>query len=87
MQWVMTKNTCPSCNVLVKSIRLPHESEMAFFQQSLPKLESGELDAESSPLPPVKNNEGPAADIRAKIWLFDRTDPSMYMERGAILAT
>ena len=31
MQWVMTKNTCPSCNVPIKYITMPQESEMNFF--------------------------------------------------------
>ena len=86
MQWVMNKNTCPMCNETVKAIQMPDEAEMAFFSQSLPKLESRELESEVSPMTPVVG-EAVASDMRSKIWLFDRTDSSIYFERGNIIAT
>ena len=82
----MNKNTCPMCNETVKAISMPAESEMAFFTQSLPKLESGMLEPESSPTTPIPGEAVPS-DIRSKIWLFDRTDSSVYFERGEIRAT
>lgn len=60
---------------------------MNFFTNMMPKLDSGEL--EESPLsksPDIVSDE-PTVDHRGKIFLFDRSDSSIYMERGSISAT
>ena len=44
------------------------------------------LEPESSPTTPIPGEAVPS-DIRSKIWLFDRTDSSVYFERGEIRAT
>ena len=56
---------------------------MNFFTNMMPKLDSGEL--EESPVldksPSIVSDE-PTVDPRGKIWLFTRSDSSIYMERG-----
>ena len=77
LQWLLSKNTCPSCNLKVNAIWLPKgpdtlliaEPGKTFHEVSEPEPESAKLGG------------APSQSVHDKLNLFDRTETSIYQER------